>query len=161
MRFLKGSFSKRSSTLSCRIQLRRAITRIRDSNNGTDKDGNCETTKGICTDVKMRSLNSLPSIYRHCSPVARYQSNLCLWPHRLINIQQMCFTYQALVVWQHDNDLCIMIPNHSPEIFRSMWQRMLCYNKFIAPIIALQLGRQTISDYERFILTLCSKTFMK
>lgn len=53
----------------------------------------------------------------------------------------MCFAYQALVVWQHDNDLCIMIPNHSPEIFRSMWQRVLGYNKFIAPIIALQLGR--------------------
>lgn len=62
----------------------------------------------------------------------------------------MCFAYQALVVWQHDNDLCVMIPNHSPEIFRSMWQRVLGYNKFIAPIIALQLGRWKNQQLETF-----------
>lgn len=62
---------------------------------------------------------------------------------RLIS-KQMCFTHQALVVRQHDNDLRIVIPNHPPEIFRSVWQRMLGDNEFIAPVIALQLGRQTI-----------------
>lgn len=54
----------------------------------------------------------------------------------------MCLPYQALVVWQHDNDLCIMIPNHSPEIFRSVWQRMLGYDELVASIIPLQLERE-------------------
>lgn len=46
-------------------------------------------------------------------------------------------TYQALVVRQHDDDLCIVIPNHPPEILGGVRQRVLGYNKLIAPVIAL------------------------
>lgn len=48
-----------------------------------------------------------------------------------------CFTHQALVVWQHDDDLCIVIPDHSPEIFSCMWQRMLGYDELVTPVVAL------------------------
>lgn len=78
--------------------------------------------------------------------MARYRSKLRLWPHGLVNTQQLYSTHQALVVWQHDNDLCVMIPNHPPEIFRSVWQRVLGYNEFIASVIALQLERGRIRD---------------
>lgn len=66
----------------------------------------------------------------------------------------MCLPYQALVVWQHDNDLCIMIPNHSPEIFRSVWQRMLGYDELVASIIPLQLERGAVSGYVHGIIRL-------
>lgn len=115
--------------------------------------------KGSAQTYRWGGLRSLPHMHRHCSPVTRYPSSLRLRPHKLINIQQMCFTHQALVVWQHDNDLCIMIPNHSPEIFRSMWQRVLGYNKFIAPVIALQRGRGHVSGYllrTSILVWLCS-----
>ena len=44
---------------------------------------------------------------------------------------------QALVVRQHDDDLRVVIPNHPPEVLGGVWQRVLGYNKLIAPVIAL------------------------
>lgn len=55
----------------------------------------------------------------------------------LTNAEQVCLTYQALVVWQHDDDLRVVIPNHPPEILGGVRQRVLGYNKLIAPVIAL------------------------
>lgn len=46
-------------------------------------------------------------------------------------------THQALVVWQHDDDLCVVIPDHSPEIFSCVWQRMLGYDELVTPVVAL------------------------
>lgn len=46
-------------------------------------------------------------------------------------------THQALVVRQHDDDLRIVIPDHSPEIFSRVWQRMLGYDELVTPVVAL------------------------
>lgn len=46
-------------------------------------------------------------------------------------------THQALVVRQHDDDLCIVIPDHSPEVFSRMRQWMLGYDELITPVVAL------------------------
>lgn len=39
---------------------------------------------------------------------------------------------------QHDNDLCIMVPDHSPEIFCGVGQRMLGNDEFITTVVTLQ-----------------------
>lgn len=47
-------------------------------------------------------------------------------------------TYQAVVVGQHDNNLSVMVPNHSPEVCGGMRQRMLGNDELIAPVVALK-----------------------
>lgn len=55
-------------------------------------------------------------------------------------------THQALVVRQHDNDLRIVIPDHSPEIFSRMWQWMLGYDELVTPVVALlQQNKHTVT----------------
>ena len=63
-------------------------------------------------------------------------------PHRPVNAEQACLTHQALVVRQHDNDLCIVVPNHPPEILDGVEKRMLGDDEFIALIITLHIQRE-------------------
>lgn len=54
----------------------------------------------------------------------------------------LCSTYQALVVWQHDNDLRIVIPDHSPEVLSCVGQRVLGDDELVAPVVTLTQQRQ-------------------
>ncbi len=47
-------------------------------------------------------------------------------------------TYKALVVRQHDNNLSIMVPNHSPEVCGGVGQRMLGNDELITPEVTLK-----------------------
>lgn len=53
-------------------------------------------------------------------------------------------THQALVVGQHDDDLGIMVPDHSPEVGGGVGQRMLGNDELITPEVTLG-GRQKVS----------------
>lgn len=46
--------------------------------------------------------------------------------------------YQALVVWQHNNNLSVMVPNHPPEICGGVGQRMLGNDELITPVVSLR-----------------------
>lgn len=46
-------------------------------------------------------------------------------------------THQALVVWQHDNDLSVVVPDHPPEVFSGVRQRMLGNDELITPVETL------------------------
>lgn len=48
-----------------------------------------------------------------------------------------CCTHEAEVVWQHHNNLSIMIPDHPPEVCGCVGQRMLGNDELVAPVIAL------------------------
>lgn len=47
-------------------------------------------------------------------------------------------TYQALVVWQHDDDLSVVVPNHPPKVCGGVWQRMLGNDKLVTPEVTLR-----------------------
>lgn len=47
-------------------------------------------------------------------------------------------TYQTLVVRQHDNNLSVVVPNHSPKVCGGVWQRMLGNDKLITPEVTLR-----------------------
>lgn len=53
-----------------------------------------------------------------------------------MNLLQCC-THKAEVVWQHHNNLSIMIPDHPPEVCGCVGQRMLGNDELVAPVIAL------------------------
>lgn len=46
-------------------------------------------------------------------------------------------SYQFMVGRQHNNNLCIVVPDHSPEVFCGVGQRMLGYDELITPIVTL------------------------
>lgn len=46
-------------------------------------------------------------------------------------------SYQALVGRQHNNNLCVVVPDHSPEVFCGVGQRMLGNDELITPIVTL------------------------
>jgi hypothetical protein len=50
-------------------------------------------------------------------------------------------TYHVLTIWNHNHQLGIMIPYHSPEVLDGVQQGMLGDDEFIALVIALQKQR--------------------
>lgn len=58
------------------------------------------------------------------------------------------FTYQALVVRQHDDYLSVMVPNHPPEVCGGVGQGMLGNDKLITPVVTLrgQKGAVNLSE---------------
>lgn len=68
--------------------------------------------------------------------------------HRLKPIIFFFFTYQALVVRQHDDYLSVMVPNHPPEVCGGVGQGMLGNDKLITPVVTLrgQKGAVNLSE---------------
>lgn len=103
--------------------------------------------RGITIEGQSYVEDALLSIYRHSSPwQGMTVTHVCGFVGSLTG-SRCVPTHQALVVWQHDDDLCVVIPDHPPEIFRRVRQRVLGYNEFIASVVALRWGRGRSSDY--------------
>lgn len=43
---------------------------------------------------------------------------------------------------QHSNNLCIVVPDHSPEVFCGVGQRMLGNDELITPVVTLLKKQQ-------------------
>lgn len=46
-------------------------------------------------------------------------------------------THQPLVVGKHDDDLRVMVPDHPPEVFSGVGQRMLGNDELVAAVVTL------------------------
>lgn len=85
---------------------------------------------------------------------AQHLSNFCDWnavvysqlPEQLVRNfgggkrtqerQKNC-PHQSLVVGQHDDNLCIVIPDHPPKVFSCVRQGMLGNDELITPVVSL------------------------
>lgn len=114
-------FSKAFCHLPCTVELRGPTTRNQKSRIGADL-------------WNEQSAFPPPA---HADTTALFQGHECARPHGPRNAEQARLTHQALVVRQHDDDLRVVIPNHPPEVLGGVRQRVLGYNKLIAPVIAL------------------------
>lgn len=50
----------------------------------------------------------------------------------------VCVSYQSMVGRQHNNNLCIVVPDHSPEVFCCVGKRMLGNDEFITLVVTLK-----------------------
>lgn len=87
------------------------------------------------------------SVYRHSSPWRGMTGTPVCGSVGSLTGGRRVPTHQALVVWQHDNDLRVVVPDHPPEIFRRVRQGVLGDDEFIASVVALRGGRGGSSDY--------------
>lgn len=87
------------------------------------------------------------SAYRHSSPWRGMTGTPVCGSVGSLTGGRRVPTHQALVVWQHDNDLRVVVPDHPPEIFRRVRQGVLGDDEFIASVVALRGGRGRSSDY--------------
>jgi hypothetical protein len=68
------------------------------------------------------------------------------------SIRDLCYnllasysTHQTVVVSEHDNDLGVVVPDHSPEVCGGVGQRMLGNDELITPIVTLHGQRLNVN----------------
>lgn len=47
---------------------------------------------------------------------------------------------------QHHYNLCVVVPDHSPEVFRGVGQRMLGNNEFVTLVVTLERQKNTMNS---------------
>lgn len=55
-------------------------------------------------------------------------------------------SYQSMVGRQHNYNLCIVVPDHSPEVFCCVGKRMLGNDEFITLVVTLKKKRKTTTS---------------
>lgn len=56
----------------------------------------------------------------------------------------MCVSYQSMVGGQHNYNLCVVVPDHSPEVFCGVGQRMLGNDEFITLVVTLKKKKNAV-----------------
>lgn len=55
--------------------------------------------------------------------------------------------YQSVGGRQHDDSLGVMVPDHSPEVFSGVGQRMLGNDELLTVVVTLQEVRTTVEHH--------------
>lgn len=84
---------------------------------------------------------------KHKTPCPRSETNrntrqiLCVYCRKICPLYN-CFLctrvlYLKMCVWQTDNSVCAVLPDHSPEIFHGAPQRSLAHNELLIVVVSL------------------------